>query len=95
MDVRYSKCAQVEVVTRRIAGENILVPIRGRLADMQNLFTLNEVGSYIWEQLSESTTADQIAERVANEFEIDRATALEDVEQFLKGLVEAGIVEEN
>ena len=36
-----------DIISRDIAGETILVPIRGNLADMQCVFTLNPVGIFI------------------------------------------------
>ena len=39
------------LVTRSIAGETIIVPICGRLGDLDSIFTLNEVGSHIWRLL--------------------------------------------
>ncbi len=40
-----------EIVSREIAGETILVPIKGKLADMQRIFALENVSEYIWQQL--------------------------------------------
>ena len=33
-----------EIIDRRVAGETILVPLRGKLVDMQQLFALNRSG---------------------------------------------------
>ena len=34
-----------------MAGETFLVPIRGHLADLQELFVLNEAGQRLWDRL--------------------------------------------
>ena len=34
-----------EIVTRNIAGETIIVPVKGRVGDMDSIYTLNEVGT--------------------------------------------------
>ena len=45
-----------EVISRKIAGETILVPVRGRLADMRRIFTLNPVAEYIWHRIDGKNT---------------------------------------
>ena len=45
------KCFSKEdnCVTREIAGETIIVPIKGRVGDLDSIYTLNEVGTLIWQ----------------------------------------------
>jgi hypothetical protein len=40
-----------DLVTREIAGETLIVPTRGNLADMQRIFALNGVAGFIWQHL--------------------------------------------
>ena len=40
-----------EYVARVIAGETIVVPIRGQVGDLEAIYNLNEVGSMIWEMM--------------------------------------------
>ena len=42
-----------DIVARRILDEMILVPIRGKHADMQRVLALNELGEFIWEQMDD------------------------------------------
>lgn len=83
-----------EVVEREVAGEVFLVPIRGRLADLQELFVLNEVGSWLWARLDGRRTIAELAAGVAAEFEVDESRAREDTAAFLEDLLEAGLVRE-
>ena len=47
-------------VSRRIEGEVILVPIRQNVADLESIYTLSEVGAYVWEQIDgRRTTAER------------------------------------
>ena len=39
------------VVLRDVAGEKLLIPVKGRLADLQNIFVLEGLGEWVWEQL--------------------------------------------
>jgi hypothetical protein len=58
------------------------------------LFVLNEVGSWIWDQLDEPRQVVDLAAGIGSEFEVDEEQALSDAESFLRDLVEAGLAEE-
>jgi hypothetical protein len=81
-----------EIVEREVAGETFLVPVRGRLADLQELFVLNEVGSWLWERLDGRNLLDDLVASVVAEFQVDEAQARRDTELFLKQLREASLV---
>jgi hypothetical protein len=55
-------------------------------------FGANEVGSRIWELLLEGTNRASLDERLAVEFEVDRATLTSDVDRFLGELERAGLI---
>lgn len=82
-----------DLLTRQIAGETIVVPIRGKLADMQNIFAINVVAEFIWERMDGRRTLDQIAVEVAAHFEVDEKQARSDVMDFTTELREAGLIE--
>lgn len=69
--------------TRLVGNEMILVPMRNNVSDMSDMFTLNEVASFIWEQIDEHNSEADIATAVANEFAIDEETARNDVDTFI------------
>jgi hypothetical protein len=83
-----------EIVSRHIAGETILVPIRGKLADMQCIFVLDTVGEYIWDQLDGLKSLDEICEGILDNFEVEREQAETDLQEFIAELVEASLVME-
>jgi hypothetical protein len=70
-------------VSRQTGNELILVPLTGNVARMSELFTLNETGHFIWENVSEKTTVDELAEAMTETFNIDAETAKSDIENFL------------
>ena len=47
LEQRYRK--DESVVSRKIADEVILVPIRKNVGDLESIYTLDEVGARIWE----------------------------------------------
>jgi hypothetical protein len=81
-------------VCRKVAEETFLVPVRGRLAEMQNLFVLNRVGEWIWSRLDGDASPDELVRAMVGQFEVDAATATADLEEFLAGLGEGGLLAE-
>ena len=59
-----------DVVSRKIEGEVIIVPIRSGVGDLNSLCTLNPVGSVLWDFMNESHTIPEIVQRVCDEFEV-------------------------
>ena len=88
--MKYKQCANI--VTRKVAGEVLLVPVKGNLADMQQLFTLNETGELVWECLREGTTAEIIVQRITETFDVATATAQADVKELLDRLLGKGLI---
>jgi hypothetical protein len=85
---------QEDIVTRQIAGETLLVPIRSNLADMQKIYGLNPLGDYIWQQLDGKRSLTEILAEVAGNFDVTEEQAEIDIREFISQLTEAGIIEE-
>ncbi len=79
-------------VTRRIAGETIIVPVRGGVGDLDSIYTLNEVGTKIWGLLDGKTGVDEIVRSIAGEHDVTEEEAARDVAEFLTELEERGLV---
>lgn len=71
-------------VAREVAEELVIVPLTGNVAQMNELFTLNETGKFIWENTDESDTLLTLTAKITAVFDIDEPTAQHDIEQFLK-----------
>jgi hypothetical protein len=81
-----------QMVGRRIGGEYVLVPIVNRGADLDSMFTLNGVGTFIWEQLDGRRSGAQIVDALAAHFDVDALRAQEDYCRFLEQLQSIGAV---
>ncbi len=81
-----------ELVTREVAGERIIVPIKGHVGDLEGVYTLNELGSTIWQLINGQTTARELVEAVRNEYDVEAAEAEKDVVDFLRSLEDAGLI---
>ncbi len=71
------------VVTRKTGNEYVLVPVADNIADMNSVFTLNETGAFIWEQIDGKNNINNIIQNLTAEFAIDRDTAEKDVQSFM------------
>jgi hypothetical protein len=81
-----------EIASRSIAGETLLVPIRGKLADMQRIFALNPVGEYIWKRLDGEKPLGNIRNEVLSDFDVDREQAENDIQAFISDLVKEKLI---
>jgi aminoglycoside phosphotransferase (APT) family kinase protein len=81
-----------DFVTREIAGETIIVPIRNNVGDLNAIYTLNEVGTAIWQQIDGRTTVREIAEALCSAYEVDASRAEQDTLDYLAELQKADLV---
>jgi len=79
-------------VTRRIGGETIIVPVRSNVADLDSVYTLNEVGTLIWELMDGQKRVSQIVEAICHSYEVTFAEAEKDTLDFLTSLETAGLI---
>jgi len=73
-------------VTREVGNELIVVPLSANVAQMNELFTLNETAKVIWENLNEGTDMSALIQTITDTFDIDRHTAEKDIAVFLQTL---------
>ena len=83
-----------DIVRRDIADEILLVPIRGNIVDMQQIFALDEVSGFIWDQLEVARPYGEILEAVLENYDVTREQADSDLEEFLTALKAADLIVE-
>jgi len=81
-----------DFVARDISGETIIVPIRNKVGDLGSIYTLNEVGSTIWQLIDGKKNVNEIIEAVCNAYEVTSEVAEKDSLEFLNTLKEAGLI---
>lgn len=86
LDQRFEK--DPRMVTRRVVGEIILVPVSSRLEGENSLYTLDEVGAFIWDRLDGSKTGREISADLQASYEVPVEQAEADVRQFIAHLQE-------
>lgn len=73
-------------VVREVDGELILVPLTSHVARMNQMFVLNELGKFIWENIEENTTFEQLTTVILDNFEVEEAQAKSDLTVFIDKL---------
>lgn len=79
---------------REIAGSYIVVPVGNTIMDFNGMITLNESGSFFWDCFKKDITIDKAIEMVTAEYEVDRQTAKNDIENFVKLLKSNNLIDE-
>jgi hypothetical protein len=81
-----------DIISRNIAGQAILVPVRGKVADMQRIFMLNSVAEFVWEQLSGEIPVNRICRRVEENFTVIPTIAENDVCELINNLLDLELI---
>ena len=89
----YAKDA--DLVTRCVAGETIIVPIKNKVGDLGSIYTLNEIGTMIWELIDGKKSVSKIVEAVHNAYEVPLEEAEKDTIDFLSTLKVSGLIRLN
>jgi hypothetical protein len=74
------------VVTRKTGNEYVLVPITNNIADMNSVYTLNETGAFIWEQIDGKRNVEEIISALTEAYDIDIINAEKDVFSFIENM---------
>jgi Coenzyme PQQ synthesis protein D (PqqD) len=82
------------IVTRKTGNEYVLVPIANNIADMHSVFTLNETGAFIWEQINGVRSVEEIIADLTSEYDIDNEKAEKDVFSFIDDMSKYLVVSE-
>lgn len=80
-----------EFILREIAGENVVVFLSPEFSD--KVVTLNGTGAFLFGLLKEEQTIESLTKSLTDEYEIDEATAGEDVSRFIASLNAIGALE--
>jgi hypothetical protein len=81
------------MVSRRVAGETLIVPVRGKVGDLASIYSFNQTGSLIWQSMESPKTLGELISDVQREYAVAREQAEKDVKQFLQDTLSVGLVE--
>lgn len=81
------------VVSRVVAGETLIVPVRGKVGDLASIYSFNGTASLIWQLLDSPRSLTDVSDAVEREYAVDLETARQDVTQFLTDLQSVGLLD--
>ena len=95
MELTYRKVVRSNnFIFRQIVEEMVLVPIRQNVAELDSIYTLNELGAFIWGKLESPRSYMEIEEAILADFDVDVETVRTDIQTFIEELGSIGAVEE-
>ena len=79
---------------RTVAGENVLVNVRGAANDLSTFFSVNEPTAWLWRRAAnEDFTEEMLVEWLCSEFEVGMDEAAKDVHDMVELWRKYGMVE--
>ena len=79
-------------ILREVAGSYIVVAVGERVKKFNGIINLNETGALLWKTAEKGATEEDLVDALFSEYEVDEATAREDVKNFVQKLKEAELV---
>jgi len=64
------------------------------LAKDYDAYELDEIGEIVWENIDGNTPLEEIAEKIAVKYDVDKNIVMRDIEEFAKEMIDKGLVEE-
>lgn len=90
--IQYFKLCS-EVVMRDIVGDTVLVPVGAKSLEWKGLFTLNESGAFICEQLKEEKSEEELLKALLDTFDVNIEEAKYDLHSFITSAKKYNILE--
>lgn len=78
---------------KEIADNYVVIPTKSNVVDFNSMIMLNEVSAFLWLQLLEDKTEQELVKALLNEYDVDKETAAEDVKLFVSELAAAGVID--
>ena len=82
-----------DFIFRKIVDEAVLVPIHQDVADMDSIYTLNDVAAFIWERLAQPAVQAELQAALLDEYAAAPEVLVVDLERFLSEMVEIGALQ--
>lgn len=74
------------IVSRKIAGKFVLVPIRQKAEDVESIYNMNAVAGRIWDLIDGKKRLEEIRDVIVEEFEVTAEKAEADLVEFVEQL---------
>ena len=82
-------------VLRHVVDEYILMPTGDNIGAFNGTVLLNEVSAFVWEKLQNPVSRDDLLQAILDEFEVEKAVAVTDLDTLLVTFKEYGVIEDD
>ena len=82
-----------EMILRKVGTDVILVPIGNALKDHNGFFMLTESACFLWKNLPESNSVQELADKLYDEYDVSREQALADTQEFINDFIKLEIID--
>lgn len=73
-----------QFILRKIAEDNILIPVGDAAISVKGLIILSESGAFLYNQLKEECTREDLIRALTGEYDVQEAEAAQDTDAFLE-----------
>jgi hypothetical protein len=80
------------VVSRLVAGETLVLPVRGDIGDLANFYSFNKTATTIWEALEKPRSFREICDVIEHKYEVSRQRAEEDLVHLVQEMSSLGLI---
>ena len=80
-------------VLRNVVDEHIIMPTGDNIAKFEGAVVLNDVAAFVFEQMKNPVSKEDLLSAILNEFEVDEETAKKDLDVLIDKLLDLGIIE--
>lgn len=77
---------------RKVGGQNVVVALGEASRDFNGMIRLNDTGVFLWQQLQQDVTEEQLLAALTAEYSVDPAQAKADIAEFLSTLKKAALL---
>ncbi len=83
-----------DFIKRKIGTQYVIVAVGAATKKFNGMISVNSTGSFIWDQLEQSMTMEELVNAIVENYEIDAETATAHATQFVNTLKGVGAIAE-
>ena len=83
-----------DFIKRKIGTQYVIVAVGAATKKFNGMISVNSTGSFIWDQLEQSMTMDELVDAIVQNYEIDAETATAHAAEFVNTLKGVGAIAE-
>ncbi|MGQ1785766.1 MULTISPECIES: PqqD family protein [unclassified Saccharicrinis] len=92
MDVTLVYAKNDGFVEKAIGDEKVLVPLTDNVANMNKVYNLNEVASFIYDHIDGVKSIADLRSALIKNYEVAEEVALNDIKHFITDMVNNGVL---